>query len=250
MLVSCLCVCHAKPDFAHEAIDSIVGQEYPHWQAIIIDSGVLHDTGYYDRFLWRTDPRLQLVRSGETHETQGTKAMAPWCFNECFRRGLVRGDLVTYLCDDDLFYPNAFATIVAFFRRRPDAMAVYASQDIGVVYPDGSRAVIGERRARLPGGLACQGRVMDGEVDYLQFCHRAQVLRYFPNDEYWPESKTTESHADGLFMERVGDVVPILPIDVKIAQNRRTLASLYTPFRSLADMERILKGQKKAGAAS
>ena len=56
MLVSCICVCHNKPAFAHEAIRSIVNQSYPSWEAVIVDSGVLYDAGYYDRFAWRYDP--------------------------------------------------------------------------------------------------------------------------------------------------------------------------------------------------
>ena len=49
-------------------------------------------------------------------------------------------------------------------------------------------------------------------------------------DEYWPESKDTEKHADGLFMERIGELVPIHPIDVKVSQNRRTAHSTYVPL--------------------
>jgi hypothetical protein len=237
MLVSCLCVCHDKPDVTHEAIGSLLAQTWPHWEALVIDSGALYDAGYYERFPWRSDPRIRLIRSPETAETRHSRAMAPWCFNECFRRGRVRGELVTYLCDDDLFYPNAFETFVSFFRTHPDARAVYASQDRAVIYPNGWRALVGERRATVHGGRSCGGRTMDCEVDYLQFCHCADVLRHFPGDEYWPESKETAEHADGLFMERVGDLVPIHPIDVKVAQNRRTARSTYIPLSPLTLMD-------------
>jgi hypothetical protein len=246
MLVSCLCVCHAKPDLAREAIESIVHQSYAQWEAIVMDSGVLADASYYDRFDWHADPRVKIVRSGETEETRRSKAMAPWCFNECFRRGLVTGDLVMYLCDDDLLYPNAFATFVSFCRRHPEAQAMYASQDIGVIYPNGWRLVLGERRATEPGGRSCHGRKMDGEVDYLQLCHKAELLKRFPTDSYWPEDKASESHADGIFMERLGELTTILPIDVKVSQNRRTPQSTYTPFRSLTQIDRILRREDGA----
>src|SRR5262249_4864318 len=158
---------------------------------------------------WRDDSRIRLVRSGETAETRRTPAMAPWCFNECFRRGLVKGELVVYLCDDDVFYPPAFETFVDYCRCHPHAHAMYASEDIGVIYPNGWHAIIGERRATVPGGRICNGRPMDCQVDYLQFCHKADVLRLFPDDEYWPEARATEEHADGLLMERVGQHVTI-----------------------------------------
>jgi hypothetical protein len=242
MLVSCICVCHDKPELTHEAIGSLLAQTWPDWEALVIDSGVLHDAGYYDRFPWRSDPRLRLIRSHETAETRRTRAMAPWCFNECFRKGRVRGELVVYLCDDDLLYPGAFETFVSFCRKRPDVRAMYASQDLGVIYPNGWRALVGERRATVPGGRSCGGRTMDCEVDYLQFCHRADVLRLFPDDEYWPEAKGTEEHADGLFMERVGALVPIHPIDVKVSQNRRTARSTYIPLSPLTLMDCMANG--------
>ncbi len=242
MRVSCVCVCHDKPEVTHEAVGSLLAQTWPDWEALVIDSGVLYDAGYYERFPWRTDPRIRIVRSHETEDIRRGRAMAPWCFNECFRKGWVRGELVTYLCDDDLFYPNAFETFVSFFRDHPGARAVYASQDVAVIYPNGWRALVGERRATVPGGRSCGGRKMDCEVDYLQFCHRADVLRLLPGDEYWPESKETEEHADGLFMERVGDRVPIHPVDVKVSQNRRTARSLNIPLSPLTLMDCMANG--------
>jgi glycosyltransferase involved in cell wall biosynthesis len=230
MLVSCLCVCHNKPDVTPDAIRSLLHQTYPHWEAILVDSGALYDAGYYDQFDWRTDRRIRLIRSPETDETRRTRAMAPWCFNECFRRGWVRGDLVMYLCDDDILYPRAFETFVSYCRQHPDTHAMYASQDIGVIYPDGGHGIVGERRATGLGGQCSGGRRMDCQVDYLQFCHKRDVLTLFPDDEYWPEGKETERHADGVFMERIGALVPIHPIDVKVSQNRRTAHSTNQPL--------------------
>lgn len=230
MRVSCICVCHDKPELAQEAIESIVAQSHADWEAIIIDSGVLFDSGYYDQFPWKNDARVRLIRSPETAEMRRTKAMAPWCFNVALRRGWTTGELVVYLCDDDLFYPNAFETFVLYSQQHPDVQAMYASQDVGVIYPNGWHAITGERRAREVGGRSCNGRRMDCEVDYLQLCHRVDVLTRFTNDEYWPEAKSTEEHADGIFMERLGAIVPIHPIDVKVSQNRRTTRSLNIPF--------------------
>lgn len=246
MLVSCICVCHNKPDLAHEAVQSIVDQTHPHWQALIVDSGVLFDTGYYDQFAWRHDPRIQLIRSEETPALRNARAMAPWCFNECFRKCLVRGDLIMYLCDDDILYPNAFATFASYVKRNPHAQAMYASQDMGVIWPNGSRSVVGERRATLLAGKCCAGRIVDCQVDYLQFCHKREVLQLFPHDEYWPEGKDTETHADGLFMERIGELVPIYPIDVKVSQNRRTAHSLNDPVEAISPIDCTRDAQASA----
>jgi hypothetical protein len=224
--ITILIVSHDKPQLLPEAVGSVVGQCFSAWQAVLIDSGKLYDQGFFKQFAWSGDPRLQVVRSTETPALRRRKAMAPWCFNECFRHGLVRGELVMYLCDDDLLYPHAFATFVDAFRAHPYAMVMYASEDIGWLGPDGRGQVTGERRALAPGGKSCNGRIMDCQVDYLQLCHRRAALRALPNKEYWPESKATEDHADGLFMEKLGAYFEIVPIDVKVGQNRRTPWSL------------------------
>ena len=232
--ITILIVSHDKPRLVPQAVASVLVQTHANWQAILIDSGRLYDRGFFEEFPWANDRRLQIVRSGETRALRRERAMAPWCFNECFRRDLVRGELVMYLCDDDIFYPDAFATFVAAFRADPQAQAMFASQDIGWLGADGHTAIVGERRARAAGGKCCHGRIMDCQVDYLQLCHRRSLLKQFPTDEYWPEDKATEDHADGLFMEKLGQLCPILPLDVKIGQNRRTPWSFNIPATGAA----------------
>src|SRR5262249_10385012 len=147
---------------------------------------------------------------------------------------------------------------VSYCRQNRHAKAMYASQDIAVIYPNGWHAIIGERRATQPGGKSCQGRQMDCHVDYLQFCHKTEVLKLLAPNEYSPESKDSESHADGIFMERVGEHVPIYPIAVKVSQNRRTprstnvRASCFTMIECMANGIPLLAPQiveiSKAGA--
>ena len=225
--VSCILISHDKPELCHEAVQSVVDQSHPDWECLILDSGVLFDDGYFASQPWSSDPRLTILRSDESDEIRRTKAMAPWCFNECFRRGHVRGDLVMYLCDDDILYPTAFETFVSFFTQHPEYFAAYASQDIGVIHGNGWRSVIGERWATRVAGKCCNGRPLDCQVDYLQFCHRRTLLDRFEGDEWWPEAKETESHADGIFLERCGSLTPIYPVDRKVSMNRRTFSSKY-----------------------
>lgn len=230
MRVSCLLVSHDKPEWCRESLDSVAAQSHSEWECLVVDSGELFDAGYFEPYL--NEPRFTFIRSPETPEQRRTTAMAPWCFNECFRRGLVSGDLVVYLCDDDIFYPNAFHTFASFAANRPEVVAMYASQDLVVIHPDGRRTSAGERRALAFGGRCCKGRLMDCQVDYAQMAHRPGVLAHIKGNErgaWWPEGKATEAHADGIIMEKIGGVTPFYPIDVKVSQNRRTPKSTYAP---------------------
>ena len=96
---------HNKPACVAEALASLASQTFSDWEAIVFDSGVLYDQAFFEKLPLMADRRFRLVRSWETEELRRTKTIASWCQNECFRKGLVRGHYVTYLCDDDLLDP-------------------------------------------------------------------------------------------------------------------------------------------------
>lgn len=210
-MITCLMVSHNKPEFINLAINSLINQTYQSWKAILVDSGELYDKGFFNI----KDNRITLVRSEETQETRKHKAMAPWCFNKSLSK--IENGLITYLCDDDLFYCNAFEVFVNYYLEN-NADAMYASQDTAIVDKKGNVFISGERRAtpRVCGQFNCQ-------VDYLQFCHTRRIA----SGIYWPEEKSTENHADGVFMERIAAKTKVHPIDIKIGQNRRTPKSTY-----------------------
>lgn len=223
--ITCIIVSHNKPDYCKEAIQSVLNQDMDDWQAILMDSGNLLKKHHFD---YIQDPRFKIVESGEDYTTKRHRAMAPFCFNECFRKGYVQGELVVYLCDDDIFYPNAFSTFVNYAEENPQCMAMYASQDIAIHYPNGKRVINGERRALVPRGLSCSTNKFDCIVDYLQFCHKRTL---WGDDIHWSEARDTEHHADGIFMDKIGSIVAVHPIDIKVGQNRRTILSTFNPSR-------------------
>jgi glycosyltransferase involved in cell wall biosynthesis len=217
-------ISHDKPDQVCNAIDSVLSQMTDDWELIVIDSGILLDKGHFECY---NDKRITFHFSGETKKIRDTKAIAPWCFNECFRRKLVHGDLIVYLCDDDIFYPNAFSLFQRWAKNNPNVLAFYASEDVAVNFPLGNITIVGERKALEIGGRGAYR--MSCRVDYLQLCHRVEILKHF-EDEYWPESKETEKFADGIFMEKIGQISYIYPIPVKIGQNRRCENSTNAPL--------------------
>jgi spore maturation protein CgeD len=226
--VSVIIVSHNKPGFVKEAVQSVLDQTHQDWEAVVMDSGVLFEQGFFD---YLTDKRIQVVPSGETPEMARKLNMASWCFNEALNSGRLRGELILYLCDDDLFYKEAFATFWNYYtehNREPQAM--YASQDIGLVDRDGKTQIIGKRIADRPAGRFCRGRRLDCRVDYLQFCHSRAVLEQmreaFKTTRYHPENRDDGYHADGVFMEQVGALTKVHNINKLVSMNRRTAGSI------------------------
>jgi hypothetical protein len=225
--LSVIITSHDKPRFAKDAVQSLLDQTHRNWQGVLVDSGVLLTQGFFD---YLKDPRLKVIPSGETPELPRTKNMASWCFNRILNSGQLTGELIMYLNDDDLLYPEAFATYWGFYQkhhRKPQAM--YASQDIGLVDPQGKTQIIGRRVADRPGGRLCKGRRLDCRVDYLQFCHTASTLeqfrRTYHTTQYHSEDKSDSHHADGIFMEQIGAFTKIYNIDKVLSMNRRTVQS-------------------------
>src|ERR1043166_3212174 len=131
---SIIIVSHNKPQLVRQAVQGVLDQTHGNWEAVLVDSGVLLNQGF---FSYLSDSRVRIIASGETPEMGRTTNMASWCFNQVLNSGQVTGELIMYLCDDDLIYPEAFETYWNFYvqnDRVPQAM--YASQHIGLVQRD------------------------------------------------------------------------------------------------------------------
>ena len=244
-LFTCIVLSHDKPTYVVEALASLAGQTCEDWEAVIFDSGVLIDQGFFEQQPLFADPRVRLIRSWETEELRQTKTIASWCFNECFRKDLVRGAYVTYLCDDDILYPNALAAFQRYLVKHPGTMAMYGSIDMTVITAQGQRLLLRESVAKEIKGRCCGGGPLDGEVDYLQLCHHVDVLKTFPSDEYWPESRDVIRHADGIILEQIGSRFPIFPVAAKIGENRKVPQSLNDGGERLQVLEALCHRAEK-----
>jgi glycosyltransferase involved in cell wall biosynthesis len=236
---TCIVLSHNKPGYVTEALASLAAQTFDDWEAIVFDSGVLFDQGFFQELPVAADPRFRFIRSWETDEIRRTRTIASWCFNECFRKNLVRGKYVTYLCDDDILFPGAFEAFHRFRREHPQTMAMYGSVDMTLTNGCGERVFLWENAARQIKGRCCRGGSLDGHVDYLQICHHVDVLNVFPGDEYWPENRDYLRHADGIFLEQIGNHFPIMPVPAKIGENRKVASSLNDGGQRLLVLEEL-----------
>ena len=225
--ISLIVISHNKPQSIKEAIQGVLSQTHKNWEGVLVDSGVLLNQGFFG---YLDDSRMKIIPSGETPGMGKATNMAAWCCNKILNSHFLAGELVMYLCDDDLLYPEAFETSWTYYLqydRAPQAM--YASQDIGLVDPPGKTQVIGRRAADRPGGRLCKGRRLDCRVDYLQFCHTAKILEKFrevyKTTQYHSEDKRDAHHADGIFMEQIGALTKVYNIDKVLSMNRRTVQS-------------------------
>lgn len=111
-------------EFIQAALDSVLQQDYPRLELIVMDGG-------------STDSTLDILRSyGSRIEWRSEKDAGQ---SDALNKGFARaqGDLLTWLNADDLLYPGSIRHSVGVFDEHPGAGLVYGRLDL--LYRDGTR---------------------------------------------------------------------------------------------------------------
>jgi len=133
-LVTVLVPTYNRRRYLAEALASLLGQTYAHFEAIVINDGGVSVSDVVDGF---ADPRLVLI---ERSENRGVAAS----LNEGL--GRARGTYVAYLGDDDLYYPHHLQRLVETLEGPTDCGVAYTNlyKVHCRIQPDGSRQVLGK----------------------------------------------------------------------------------------------------------
>ncbi len=217
MLSTIIITSHKKPGFVHDAIKSVLQQSTDSWQLIIADSGPLLEAGEFEKY--RTDPRILIMSTGQTEELRSKFCIQSLVINNIVKAGLVRGDLISYLSDDDVYDPGIIVAWQDAARSFTDQKAWYGYADRVEITEDGQVKELGRLESKIIGGkegtLRCK-------IDGLQVCHRTEVK--VP----WPEAIETAHHADGWFLENLSKMTDIHPLSVCVGKHRHTPLSTFT----------------------
>ena len=111
-LVSIVTPCLNAAEFLKETIESVLAQDYPHIEYLVMDGGSTDGTlavleGYRNRVKYISQP------------DQGTAD----AINKGFQQS--RGSIVAWLSADDTYLPNAVSIAVQGFLSTPEAAVVY-----------------------------------------------------------------------------------------------------------------------------
>jgi glycosyltransferase involved in cell wall biosynthesis len=106
-----------RAHIAPESIDSVLGQDYPDFELLVVDDGSADDTpamlaGYAER---QPPERFRHVRQDNAGQATA--------LNRGFE--LARGEIIGYLCDDDLLNPGALPVQAQALIDNPDAAIAY-----------------------------------------------------------------------------------------------------------------------------
>lgn len=95
--------------FIEETITSVLNQNYPNLEYLVIDGGSTDETlnilkKYDDRLTWISEPD-----DGQTDAINKGLTMAS-------------GEVIAYLNSDDVYLPNSLHTVGEFFQKNPDSL--------------------------------------------------------------------------------------------------------------------------------
>jgi glycosyltransferase involved in cell wall biosynthesis len=174
-----------NPRMAEEGLASILSQTFPHWELRFYDDGSV------ERPELPEDPRI-IPTWGPDLPIAERKAKARYAVWNNVGLMEARGDLVTYLTHDDLYFPDRLERMVRFMDENPGCNTCYGPQELR--FWENERWVT--RGLRVGPTL-----VLDplNVLDHDQVMHRAAVGRVAGG---WPEEGSFWRNSDGHFFRR------------------------------------------------
>jgi glycosyltransferase involved in cell wall biosynthesis len=126
-LISIITPCLNRTDFIREAVESVLAQNYPNFEHIVMDGG--STDGTLD--ILRSYPHLRVVSEPDKGMYDG--------INKGLR--LAHGEIIGLLNTDDLYANGCFDAVVAAFDEHPKALAVVGGITIFAEEPAGPRTI-------------------------------------------------------------------------------------------------------------
>jgi glycosyltransferase involved in cell wall biosynthesis len=194
-LISIVTPSYNQGRFLETAIRSVVEQDYPHVEHVIIDGG-------------STDGSVDIIRAHEKH-------LAYWISepdrgqSHALNKGLdrCRGTLLGWLNADDYFRPGALRAFAGAWRHRPDAGAWVG------------RADIVDAAGRLQSVVAPRRLDRDGIADWTAngFSQPACLFSRQAWDTCRPIDESLFIPMDVDFWLKIAAVLPLIPLDATVA---------------------------------
>ena len=117
-LVSVITIFFNAGNFFREAVDSVRGQTYPHWELLLVDDGSTDGTSRLAQDYAARDPERIRYVTHERHENRGMSASR----NLGFARS--RGAFVGFLDADDVWLADKLETQMTLMAAQPAAAVV------------------------------------------------------------------------------------------------------------------------------
>jgi glycosyltransferase involved in cell wall biosynthesis len=206
--ISCILTSYNRPKRVREAIASVQTQTYPYWELIIVDDNSNLQTKQVLSEIVNADPRLRLIQSGVQDEDRYKTTRYASCINMAIP--FITGDLVTYLTDDDIYFPERFEKMADVFANNPAIHVLYGRQKM-VYHHQGKTVLMGFRP------LIGVTRSPMRRVDHNSIMHRMVCLDIVNN---WDDDPALWIEADAYFFKKLVKYWDFHPLDFVTDEHR------------------------------
>lgn len=165
--VTVLISTYNRPQYLAEAIESVVNQTFQNWELIVLNDGGVDVAEVVDKF---ADPRVIYVPDTENKG-------AARRFNQGL--ALARGDYVTYLGDDDTFYPNHVEVLSKALDEHPEVALAYSDLYAASSIADrrtGKRYIL-DKRVNVSRGFNREFMFHYNHVLHVSLMHRLEAAK-------------------------------------------------------------------------
>lgn len=213
--VTVILTSYNKPRLIGQAIASVLGQTFQDFELIIGDDNSSEETKQViSRYL--SDPRVVYLQTGVAEADRYKSCRYAAVINLALKRA--RGEYVSYLCDDDIYYQRRLELMAKYLDEHPDVYVVYGAQRLKWL----SGTIIPLKKVRPTVGVTWQAA---GKVDHNSIMHRKSCSDRVGG---WDEDKKYWHSADAVFFKKLNKFWPFYPIEEVLDEHRFHAASVQS----------------------
>ncbi len=216
MKISVILSSFNRPTLVQQALKSIAAQTHRDFELLVADDSTLMDVRrLVDRFSFPSSRVFRFKVDADLRRRENRLSIG---INHCLREA--KGELISYLADDDYYYPSWFAEANTFFVAHPNVVSAFGtlfySRSLQMDYSTSGLARWSETPVEDP----------MGKLDHNQVIHRKTNL-------FWPESFDSVECPDGLYFRELAKIQPIRPINASAAVKRLHTKNLQDHLEEL-----------------
>lgn len=226
--ISCILTSYDKEDYLEEAIESVLGQTYQDFELVIMDDGSTNKKVREILRKYERDSKARLFIEKGERLTENVKVRQALLLNKAL--DLAEGEYISYLCDDDVYYPQRFEKFLDRFESDSEASVIYCWWR---AYNLNKREKRLNQHLRKMWGLrgkkAAEGLKLDKLIDIAAFMHKRKCLKRLVKP-YWPRVEG-RNNLDGTFAEKIAEEFVFYPLEEILFEHRFTPISVNESFK-------------------
>jgi len=204
MKVDIILPTYNRPNFLQRAISSVLKQTSPDWELWIYDDGSDYDVhSVVEKY---KDERIHFFAGAKLTQEERKKRGGAIARNILLRKS--KNKLVSYLDDDNYYWPEAIEGVIKHFKQYPERDIVFGKLTYSRL---GTKAIPREKR---------QVRFFSEPVidpfrrlDTSQVIHRRECLEA----GYWPEKTEQDLREDGFFFRQLAKYYTFYPVEIWVS---------------------------------